>query len=359
VRVESGINWIFPPIPGFIVNIPDGSSYSPEEKDDFEKRVKQKLTGSSNASNFILSFNGRDVEINVTPFPTNENIHSQWSFLTEECKRQIMSAHKTISPSIIGLSTASGFSSVADEMDMAENQLYKRVINPKQRFITDAIEEILVQYGINLNLYFKPLTDVKIEPEATQLSTHTSCNHDNEASYEELSLYAMDSPEGYELTDGAEYDLKLAATSKSTQDTKEWKIRYAYAKGTSKNPEGGHRSFCRRMLRLADSGKVFREEDIIKMGKDGVNSKFAPKGENSYSIWLYGGGVNCYHRWERRIFKKKKQKDGKLFEGNPMQNVNPVNVGEAKRQGAKLPRNAADVAIAEIDKPNNGSLKNN
>ena len=28
---------------------------------------------------------------------------------------------------------------------------------------------------------------------------------------------------------------------------------------------------------------------------------------------LYGGGVNCYHFWERRIFKKKRQEDGSNF----------------------------------------------
>jgi hypothetical protein len=92
------------------------------------------------------------------------------------------------------------------------------------------------------------------------------------------------------------------------------------------------------------------------MGKDGVNGKFAHTG-NSYNIFLYGGGVNCYHRWERRIFKKKEQANGELFKGNPMQNVNPVSVSEAKRQGAKLPKNPKDVAIAEIDKPNHGSLR--
>tara|TARA_R110000851_G_scaffold160146_1_gene303376 strand:- start:161 stop:493 length:333 start_codon:yes stop_codon:yes gene_type:complete len=110
------------------------------------------------------------------------------------------------------------------------------------------------------------------------------------------------------------------------------------------------------MRALEMSGKVFRKEDIIEMGNEGVNGQFAHSG-GKYSIWLYGGGVNCYHRWERRMFKKKLQDDGTPFLGNPMQNVTEVNVNEARRQGAKIPKNAADVAIAEIDKPNKGSLK--
>ena len=38
-----------------------------------------------------------------------------------------------------------------------------------------------------------------------------------------------------------------------------------------------------------------------------------------------------------------------------MQNVTPTNVKEARRQGAKIPKNPADVAKAEIDKPNRGA----
>ena len=144
---------------GYIINIPDGKSWGDEEKDEFERQVKKKLTSSSNASNFIISFNGRDVEIDITPFPVNDNIHKQWDFLTKECKTQLMTAHRVISPSLVGLSSASGFSSVADEMDMSEKQTMKRVIKPKQDFIIDGIADILQQFDINLDLHFKPLTE--------------------------------------------------------------------------------------------------------------------------------------------------------------------------------------------------------
>ena len=42
---------------------------------------------------------------------------------------------------------------------MAESQLLKRVIAPKQNFILDAFEEILEFYDINLDLFFIPLTE--------------------------------------------------------------------------------------------------------------------------------------------------------------------------------------------------------
>jgi hypothetical protein len=49
--------------------------------------------------------------------------------------------------------------------------------------------------------------------------------------------------------------------------------------------------------------------------------------------------------------------DGKPKGGGAMQQTIPVNVNEAKRQGYKPVKNAKDVAIAEIDKPNNGRFK--
>ncbi len=342
---------------GYIINIPDGNSYSDEEKDEFKKQVKKKLTSTENASDFIISFNGVDEQITITPFPVNDNIHKQWQFLTEESRQQLLTAHRVTSPMLFGIKDNTGLGNNADELDTAEAQLMKRVIAPKQEYIIEALETILTQYGINLELEFIPLSEVKVvEPVATELSNQVQCSHDDFDGV--LEMYAQDSPEGYDLTDGAEFDLQLAATSKSDQDTDKWIVRYAYDKGTSKTPEGKSRSFCNRMMRLSNSGKVFREEDILKMGKDGVNGQFAHTG-GSYSIWLYAGGVNCYHVWQRRIFKKQEQENGELFKGNPMQNVKPVNVNEAKRQGWKHKGtpNAKDVSIAEITKPNHGSLK--
>ena len=342
---------------GYIIQIPNGTNYTPEEKEEFERQVKRKLTSSSNASNFIISFNDQEVAIEVTPFPVNANVHKQWDSIQEQCKTQFMTAHKVISPSLVGLSSASGFSSVADEMDMSERQTIKRVIKPKQDFILDAIEEVLVNYGINLNLYFSPLTEEEIEvkEETAELSSHVCMSEDIEM-FAILEKYALDAPEGYELTDGKEYDVKMSANQTSEQDTKLWKTRYAFTKGTSKTPKGASRSFCNKMVSLSDAGKVYRKEDIELMSMQGVNGKFAHSG-GKYDIFLYGGGVNCYHRWERRVFKKKLNEDGKPKGGGAMQQTIPVNVNEAKRQGYKPVKNAKDVAIAEIDKPNNGRFK--
>jgi hypothetical protein len=334
---------------GYIINVPESQGWSDEVKQRFQDQVKAKLTGSNNASTFIVSFNGTDISVTVEPFPVNEQIHKQWESLNEICIQKILTSNRATSPSLIGIVSSSGFSNTADEMAKAEEELYRRVIQPKQKEIIDALEEILNDNGINLDLYFKPLTT----PAETNVAMSSDDVYDIELG-SILDRYAEDAPEGYDLHSSEL--VSLSAIQKSEQDTDIWKIRYAYVEGTNKIPKGSSRFFCTKMRALEMAGKVFRKEDIIQMGDDGVNGQFAHSG-GKYSIWLFGGGVNCYHRWERRIFKKRLQEDGKPYIGNALQNTDYVNVNEARKQGAPIPQNEPDVAIAEIDKPNRGSLK--
>ena len=339
---------------GYIINIPDSYNLDDEAKSEIEKKIKRKLTGSSRAGTFMINFaNGENSEISVTNLEVND-AHKQWESLNEISQSKILTAHEVVSPMLFGVKDASGFSSNADELAESERQTIERVVQPKQDSITDAFEEILATDDITLDLYFKPLSERAEVVEKTELSSHICCSKKKSDLDIILESYALDPPEGYDLFNGDEAEVNLSAIQNSEQDTDVWKIRYTYTIGTSKTPKGQSRSFCNKMVALSDSGKVFRKEDIEKMSADGVNGEFAHSG-GKYDIFLYGGGVNCYHRWERRIFKKKRQEDGELYGGNAMQNTKEVNVNEARRQGAKIPKNNKDVAKAEITKPNRGA----
>ncbi len=348
---------------GNIINVPDSIDWSANDKDAYEKKIRSRLSGSENANSWVISFNGSEEQTTIESIK-NEYAHKQWDFLTVEARQQILTGHKATSPSLVGVISSSGFSNTADEMDEAEHQLMKRVIAPKQNFITESIREILSFFNVDRELMFIPLTERNEET-----SVNEANKEDVKEEEEDLALkaekkkfniedYALDPPEGYDLhsTDFDIDSVEFAATANSEQDSDLWKIRYAYNVGTSKTPEGKSRDFCNRMIRLANNGKVFRKEDIDKMSADGVNGQFAHTG-GKYNIFLYAGGVNCYHRWERRIFKKRRNSEGNPLGGNALQNTFPVNVNEARRQGARIPRNPRDVAVAEIDKPNKGSLK--
>lgn len=344
---------------GYIVHVPDGVNLTDEQKRILKKKIESQLTGSSNAGSFILNFAGRDQEpITVTVFPTNENIHKQWEFLTGESKKQIMASHRVINSSIVGLDSATGFSSQADLIDTAEKQMVKRVIKPKQDFVLEAIEEILLAYGISLDLFFKPLTEEVVAP--TQLSNHVCLSEDSASDDMANTLieFGEDSNDEYDLlcTSDVDYDtdddlfglLQFATSTgtarpnaKSTQDSEDIKIRYRYVGNPL--PERG---FCQKMM---FANKLYRKEDILQMDKGGVNDGFGAGGSNSYSIWLWkGGGLRstaypngtCKHKWQREIYLKR---GGGVDVNSPL--AKTISTSEARRKGYKVPTNNSDVSI--------------
>ena len=140
---------------------------------------------------------------------------------------------------------------------------------------------------------------------------------------------------------------------KSGQDKALFKIRYSYA---PQAVSGNSRDFCAQMVSAAKQGIVYRREDIIKMGKQGVNGEFAPSGKSNYSIWLYKGGANCHHYWMRNVYFRKRE-GGKFLPNKGLENDNKISVNEAKRKGFKPEQNPSEVAKRPIDMPNQGRLK--
>lgn len=357
---------------GYIVNIPNGVNWTPEKKDEFEKMVKQRLTGSNNAGKFILSFNGRDMEVTITPIEVN-SAHKQWEFLTNEARQQLITAHKVTSPMLFGIKDSTGLGNNADELDTAEKQLYKRVIKPKQQFITDALEEILLNYGIECELEFLPLTDyeeesndnevVEVEEETVNDSEKTElekqkkkCNsHLLTDLGEDIDSTKWDLIYEEEVDYNNEDSLKLASTgrampnAKSIQDNENVMIRYRYVDINGKSGAKGatgEREFCQKMIR---SNKLYRKEDILRMGDVPVNAGWGLNGADTYSIWLYKGGGNCHHKWNRVIYLKK---GVKVDVNNPLAEI--ISNSEARRKGYKVITNENEVSIAPINMPNQG-----
>jgi len=296
---------------GYIINVPDGGTMTPEEKDEFERKIKAKLTGSPNAMNFVISFNGRDAEITIIPFPVNDAQHKQWEYLTGESRQQIMTGHKVVSPKLFGIMSDGGFGNNANELDEAEAQLMKRVIQPKQTPITEAFEEVINFYGIMLDLYFAPLT----EPKSVQLSEQKKKidldlygEDENLDDYELIECKPVDYEEEDKLTLASVSSGTAIPNAKSKWDTEFYIYRYRYAGNA--NPE---RPFCKEMMRR---NKIYRREDIELMGENNVNPGFGmhPTPNEPYSIWKYkGGGLlsanftggTCKHYWEKLTYRKK------------------------------------------------------
>jgi len=310
--------------PSMLINFNNGVP-NEEERSLIEQRIYQKFSGSSNAGKFILAFNdSADTAASIEPVQLSD-AHNQYQFLSDETMRKIMVGHRVVSPMLLGIKDQSGLGNNADELKTASTLMDNTVIRPFQRLLIDAFDQVLAYNEITLNLYFKTLqplefTDLQnaITKEQVEEETGQKLSQDDDQLLHLITELGEDEPEGYELVDvedtgdePEEFDaetylngLKLSATQDSTQDTNIWKVRYKYTMGTSKRPIGESREFCKRMM---TEGKLYRKEDIGFMSAKGVNKKHGHKGRN-YSIFKYKGGVNCYHRWERRVYKKKLKK---------------------------------------------------
>lgn len=350
---------------GYIIDIPNSYNLSEERKSKIEKSIKNKLTGSSRAGTFMLNFANGTEPITVTALEVND-AHKQWEFLSTETTSKLITAHEVVSPLLFGITSASGFSSNADEMNEAERQTLERTITPKQEAPLDAIEEILATDGITLTLAFKPLNEPKKEVK-TELNTHVCLSDDNELNNvaDELialgeiidanSWVAIDERQviGHTLSEEQLSNvLEFARTpsakpsQKSKQDTSLFKIRYRY-KG-ERNANG--RQFCEKVL---DADKVYRVEDLNQASNRVVNKGFGPNGADKYDIFLYKGGVNCKHFWERVIFLKK---DNDKISVNKARKM-ILALEPSERKDAKWENNPKEVAQIASSSNNYWKLK--
>jgi len=342
---------------GYIINIPNGNSYTPEEKTEIERKIKGNLTGSANAGRFIINFNGTEAAVTVTAIEVN-NAHEQWQYLTSEARQQLLTAHRVTSPMLFGIKDNTGLGNNANELDVAEAQLMKRIIAPKQQFITDALETIAGALGLALDLAFKPLSEpAEIVPKQVKFSHEHPANELINLG-EDSSLYPesdfdliIENEVDYENDD---IELKFAASTGtarpdgySMQDNKDIVIRYRYV--GNPNPE---RQFCKLMMQ---ANKLYRKEDILAMGEKTVNPGFgmSPNPNAPYSIWLYkGGGLlsdafpggTCKHKWNRVIFVRK---DVATDVKNTL--LETISTSEARRKGFKVPVNENIVSVAPHD----------
>jgi uncharacterized protein Usg len=358
---------------GYIINVPNGINWSVTKKAAFKKKIEERLTRSENASNFIISYNGVEVQITVTEFPINENIHKQWESLNSTCAQKILTGFRCPSPAIAGIISSSGFSNTADEMDIAEFQLSKRVIAPKQKVLTDAFEEVLNQFEIMLELEFVPLTEQKEDEPKTEISVKdavkmssdksTPENHDHvdtdalvalgEVIDDNYTCIMSEPSDHLNLTEQMlngfiEFAIPkpATATSESSQDTPLFKIRYKYA-----GAKEGEREFCQKMIKATQSGKVWKADDLDKniMTQKGMGAN----GSDFYNVFKYKGGVNCQHFFERVVYLQ--ANNDRISVNKAIKMINDLDPSE--RRSVMWEKNPKEVAQAAEKKNNFWRLK--
>jgi hypothetical protein len=378
--------------PSMLINFNNGIP-SDEAREMIEKRIYDKFSGTSSAGKFILSFND-SVETGATIEPVQlSDAHNQYQFLSDESSKKILVSHRIVSPMLFGIKDNTGLGNNADELKTASTLNDNVVVRPFQELLIDHFNKILSFNGITLNLYFETLqpleftdldditedkevieeeTGVKMSKEIPDLDSETSSDWlshlsdlGEDETLEEWELMDVedtgDEPEDFDVQRYLNR-MKLSAqddpqgSSDSSLDTERWKVRYKYVLGAKlvdgkkREQKGESRDFCKTMVGL---DKIYRKEDIGFMSAQGVNKDFGHKGRN-YSIFKYKGGPYCFHRWERRVYKKKLKADGTVWGGNALQGTTFKNVNQAIKEGFKINSQPKEVSIAPIDMENGG-----
>ena len=365
--------------PSLLINFNNGVP-NEETQELLERKIYDKFSGTSNAGKFILTFNdSSETKADLEPIHLPD-AHAQYEFLSTESREKIMMGHRIVSPILMGIKDNTGFGNNAEELRTASIIMDNVVIRPFQQALIDGFNELLNFNGIFLNLYFITLQPIEFteldnistkvrkeeetgEKQAEQLSSQELkdfSDEEGEDMYSQLEDYGEVISDEWELVDtqvldGTETSLEelktsLAKVSKddanpnkdSKQDNAGFKVRYAYA---PVRKSSGSREFCKKMEALTEKNIVFRKEDIGMMSFKGANRELGHKKQN-YSLFLYKGGVNCKHLWERRVYRKK------------VSDETEVEASDAKEDGFNEPKNPKEVGVRPSDMKDRGAYPN-
>ena len=361
------LNGLFP---AFMIHMMNGQK-DPEEaaqiKKDFEKRL-----GAENAGGFMMTFNESGSEApKVDTFPISD-ADKQYQFLSGESTSKIMIGHRVTSPLLFGIrGEGGGLGSNKDEMVAGYKLFFSQVIEPFQRFICDGLEQLFAIRGIQTQFSIVPngfvLEDVATPAPVVQTEAEKKkpeLDRDSEIGWTEflMDLGETVNPDWIEIdswevdykeedADEVKYSVSTGSARPNSESSQDKRIdgilyitRYRYAGGIRDNT----RPFCRKMVEAA---KLYRKEDIMAMKDKEVNPGWGPRGADTYSIWLYKGGGNCHHYWEKVVYVS--AKDLGIDVNSPK--AKEIAVSKASAAGYKV-RNTPKVAQRPIDMPYQGFL---
>jgi len=357
--------------------------------------VLNKLTGSYGEKVIVAFNNNAESKTTVEDIPLND-APAHYQYLSEECQTKIMVTHRVTSPLLLGLGSANGFSSNADEIKNATLLFDNIVIKPYQNLIIDALDEILAYNDISLNLYFKTLEPLEfmelddvvseeqreeetgIKQEETELEIMASKQikdkdsdkllHDalhslkgeviDSDELEMVDIRDVDE-ENESVEDWANSMIQLSETVDSKEDgfsaldKSMYKVRYKYAKGSSRGGES--RDFCKEMMNRTRQGIVYRLEDIDKASRE-MNFKAAKlpmHNGQKYDLFKFKGGVYCRHKWQQILYKIKKGKETGSDDLDDYKKAKSI-----PKSYEPKPRGRKEAVKAPVNMPNNGHHPN-
>lgn len=133
--------------------------------------------------------------------------------------------------------------------------------------------------------------------------------------------------------DSLEDDLELNLAS---EDNDIFKVRYSYEGGLRSNS----RTFCKLMV---GENREFDIDEIESL--DSLNSGFAPRGKNSYSVLRFKGGKWCKNFWSRKFYFNSGNKKG-MTQFEALQELNKRDIKVTKGMIRKPNKEEGQIADA-------------
>jgi len=139
-----------------------------EERRQIEQSLVDKFTGASNSGKFVLTFSDDKTRTpEITPISVSD-ADKQYLALQELLVSNICAAHRITSKTLMGIDTANGFSSNADELINAANFYQNTVVKGFQLNILNTLQTIFSVNNMDL-----PVDFVQLKPITVQFDSKT------------------------------------------------------------------------------------------------------------------------------------------------------------------------------------------
>jgi|TARA_R100000084_G_scaffold109240_2_gene74973 hypothetical protein len=139
-----------------VINFNNGVP-SDEEQRAISRQVKGKLTGAK-GDRVIVAFNSNQESKTTIDDIALSDAPEHYAYLSNEAQAKLLNAHQIVSPMLVGITNENhGFSSNADEIEMAVKVFYNQSIKTFQDAIIEKVNSYLAFNNCALNLYFKRL----------------------------------------------------------------------------------------------------------------------------------------------------------------------------------------------------------
>src|SRR5210317_2296686 len=187
-----------------------------EKQMQIKSDVMRKLTGARGQKVIVAFNNNAESKTTVDDIPLND-APEHYQYLSKEAEQKILVGHNVVSPMLVGVVTDNqGFSSNADEIEVAAKYFYNSVIVPFQETLIDAFQRILNFNGVELDLYFRRLNLLESIEEEEQKSEEVGFSSQETF----LDAFGEDESDEWELIDVREVDYELE--DELDAQVKEW-----------------------------------------------------------------------------------------------------------------------------------------